>query len=142
MRALLLHLLPKVLFSRATGALCSLPLPRALRTPFFSWFARRYGADLAQIGDPLDSYRSMQAFFQRALREGARPVGNAPLVWPSDGRIVTSGPVRNGRIEQVKGRDYALADLLGDRDLAAAARAAKKGALRMRGILSFHITNK
>ena len=120
MRALLLHLLPKVLFSRATGALCSLPLPRSLRTPFFSWFARRYGADLAQIGDPLDSYRSMQAFFQRALRDGARPIGNAPLVWPSDGRIVTSGPVRNGRIEQVKGRDYALADLLGDRDLAAA----------------------
>lgn len=120
MRALLLHLLPKVLLSRLTGLLASLPLPTALRAPFFGWFARRYGADLGQMLAPLASFRSLQAFFRRELRPGARPVGATPLVWPCDGRVVTAGPIQEGRIAQVKGRDYALADLLADADLARA----------------------
>jgi phosphatidylserine decarboxylase len=41
-------------------------------------------------------------------------------VWPCDGRIVTTGVVRQSRLEQVKGRDYELADLLGDAELARA----------------------
>ncbi len=120
MRALLLNLLPKVLLSRLTGLLASIPLPRALRVPFFRWFARRYGADLGQVAAPLASFRSLQAFFRRELRPGSRPVGTTQLVWPCDGRIVTAGPIANGRILQVKGRDYSLADLLADADLARA----------------------
>jgi phosphatidylserine decarboxylase len=120
MRALLLHLLPKVLLSRITGLFASMPLPRSLRAPFYRWFAGRYGAALDQIAAPLDSFRSLQKFFQRELRSGARPVAASPLVWPCDGRIVTAGPVQNGRILQVKGRDYALADLLADDELARA----------------------
>jgi phosphatidylserine decarboxylase len=120
LRALLLNLLPKVLVSRATGCAASLPLPRSVRAPFYRWFARRYGADLDQLLAPLDSFRSLQAFFQRELRSEARPIATTPLVWPCDGRIVTTGPVRAGRIEQVKGHDYALADLLADGDAAAA----------------------
>ena len=30
-------------------------------------------------------------------------------MWPCDGRIITTGGVHDGRIDQVKGRDYALA---------------------------------
>jgi phosphatidylserine decarboxylase len=120
LRSLLLHLLPKVLLSRLTGLLASMPLPGPARAPFYRWFARRYGASLTEPAQPLRSYRSLQAFFQRALVEGARPVAHSPVVWPCDGRIVTSGPIRNGRIEQVKGQDYALADLLADAELARA----------------------
>jgi phosphatidylserine decarboxylase len=118
LRAALLTVLPKVALSRLTGLATATPLPRPLRAPFYRWFARRYGADLAQVDGELASFRSLSRFFQRALRSGARPVADGPLVWPCDGRIVTAGPVANGRIEQVKGRDYALADLLGDAALA------------------------
>jgi phosphatidylserine decarboxylase len=107
-----------VALSRLTGLLTSTPLPRRLRAPFYRWFARRYGADLAQVDGELASFRSLQQFFQRSLRAGARPVADSQLVWPCDGRIVTAGPIERGRIEQVKGRDYALADLLGDTALA------------------------
>ncbi|MGE3174046.1 MAG: archaetidylserine decarboxylase [Planctomycetota bacterium] len=117
-RAVLLNLLPKVVLSRATGLLTRLPLPGGLRGPFFRWFARRYGADLAQIDGDLRQFASLQQFFQRSLRAGARRIADVPLVWPCDGRIVTAGPVRQGRIEQVKGNDYPLADLLGDSALA------------------------
>jgi phosphatidylserine decarboxylase len=120
MRAALLTALPKVALSRACGALCSLPLPRRWRAPLFGWFARRYGAALAEVPAPLDTFRSLQEFFRRSLHADARPIAASGLVWPCDGRIVTTGPVQGGRIVQVKGRDYSLADLVGDPNLAAA----------------------
>jgi phosphatidylserine decarboxylase len=120
LRRILLTALPKVLLSRLCGWLCRMPLPHRARAPFYRWFANRYRAALAEAAEPLEHYRSLQEFFRRALVPGARPLGNGPLLWPCDGRIVTVGPVRDGRIEQVKGQDYALADLLGDAELAAA----------------------
>jgi phosphatidylserine decarboxylase len=117
-RRLLLTALPKVPLSKLTGLLTSLPLPGFLRGPAYRWFARRYGAELGDLNAELRSFRSLQAFFRRELREGARPVADAALVWPCDGRIVTAGPIDGERIPQVKGNDYALADLLGDAELA------------------------
>lgn len=119
-RRLLLTALPKVALSRLCGAVCAIPLPRRLRRPVYGWFARRYGAELSEAASAPEDFRSMQAFFRRPLRPGARPVADTPLVWPCDGRIVTAGAVCGGRMLQVKGRDYALADLLGDSALAAA----------------------
>lgn len=118
LRRTLLTVLPKVPLSRLCGLVTSLPLPRGLRAGFFRWFARRYGAALDDIDGDLRDFRSLQAFFRRPLRQGARPLGDADLVWPCDGRIVTAGHVQAGRIPQVKGHDYDLADLLGDADLA------------------------
>lgn len=120
LRRLLLTALPKVALSKACGLLCSAPLPRWLRPRLYRWFARRYGAELAEVEGDLHEFRSLQAFFRRALRPGSRPLASRQLVWPCDGRIVTTGTVSQGRIEQVKGNDYALADLLADEQLAAA----------------------
>ncbi|MFY9344138.1 MAG: archaetidylserine decarboxylase [Planctomycetota bacterium] len=120
LRNILFTLLPKVALSRACGLLCSTPLPRAVRSRLFRWFSARYGVNLDEAGvEPADC-RSLQLFFRRPLRPGVRPIAAAKLVWPCDGRIVSTGPVHGGRIEQVKGNDYALADLLGDAELARA----------------------
>lgn len=118
LRRLLLGSLPKVTLSRACGLVCSTPLPKGLRPRVFTWFARRYGAELTEIDGELATFRSLQEFFRRPLRAGARPVADAPLVWPCDGRIVTTGETRGGRIEQVKGNDYEVGDLVGDAGLA------------------------
>lgn len=115
---LLMTALPKVALSRTCGWLCSLPLPSRLRPRVYGWFARRYGASLDEADGDLASFASLQQFFRRALRSGVRPIAASDLVWPCDGRIVTVGTVTRGRIEQIKGRDYALADLLGDTALA------------------------
>lgn len=120
LRRVLLTALPKVALSRLTGALVSIPLPRAIRVRLFRWFARRYGASLEDLDGELDQFGSLQQFFRRGLRDGARPVADAELVWPCDGRVITTGAITAGRIEQVKGETYALADLLGNRELAAA----------------------
>jgi len=117
-RRLLLTLLPKVALSRLCGLATTIPLPTRLRGPLFRWFARRYGASLDDLDGPPEQFRSLQEFFRRSLRRGARPLADTPLVWPCDGRIVTAGRIVGTRIPQVKGRDYELADLLGDPVLA------------------------
>jgi len=118
LRSTLLRALPKVMLSRACGLLASTPLPLWARPRIYGWFSRRYGVQLGEVPAELVSFRSLQEFFRRSLRSGARPVADSSLVWPCDGRIVTVGAVTDGRLPQVKGRDYALADLLGDAELA------------------------
>lgn len=118
MRRLLLTLLPKVALSRLCGLVTAIPLPTRARGRLFRWFASRYGASLDEIDGPPEQFRSLQEFFRRALRPGARPLADTPLLWPCDGRIVTAGPIVGTRIPQVKGQDYELADLVGDVGLA------------------------
>ena len=110
----LLRLLPRNLLSRGAGRLASLRLPRPLVRAEIALFARAVGADLGEVRDPVDSFASLQDFFVRALREGARPVAPEPdaVVAPCDGAWGESGVVADGRLLQVKGRPYALADLV------------------------------
>ncbi|MCA8976360.1 MAG: phosphatidylserine decarboxylase [Planctomycetes bacterium] len=119
LRSALLTALPKVALSRACGVLTTIPLPRRCRAPLFRWFAARYGACLEDVEGDLACFRSLQQFFRRPLHADARPIAGADLVWPCDGRIVTTGSLSSGRIEQIKGQTYALVDLVGDAELAA-----------------------
>ena len=119
LRRTLLTLLPKVALSRVTGLLTDIPVPRPLRRAYYGWFSRRYGVNLDEVGVDLRRFRSLSRFFGRELRPDARPIApGAALVWPCDGKIVTSGPVEQGQIPQVKGQDYPLAELLIDAELA------------------------
>jgi len=119
-RRALLTVLPKLLLSRTTGLLTRIPVPGFLRPTAFRWFANRYGADLGEIDGELSDYATLAAFFGRRLRAGARPIADAPIVWPCDGKIVTSGPLTGDRLEQIKGQTYTLGELLADEGLAEA----------------------
>jgi phosphatidylserine decarboxylase len=116
-----LRIVPKNWLSRLAGHLASVPLPRPLRAPFLGLFGRSFGVDFAEVRDPLDSFPTLQAFFVRALREGVRPVDSDPraFVSPCDGAWGESGMIERGRLVQVKGREYSIADLLRDAALAA-----------------------
>jgi phosphatidylserine decarboxylase len=86
---------------------------------------RAYHVDMAEAAQT-DSfaYPSFNAFFTRALREGARHAegdGHA-ILCPADGRISQLGRIRGGRILQAKGRTYTVAELLADPARAAAYR--------------------
>jgi len=112
----LLRRLPLHALSRAAGRAAAWRLPSPLRAAACRAFARAVGADLSEVRDPLDSFDSLQAFFTRALAPGARPVDPAPeaLVAPCDGAWGEAGRIEAGRLVQVKGQTYSLADLLGD----------------------------
>jgi phosphatidylserine decarboxylase len=92
-------------------------LPKPIARSLVHWFARTYEIDTDAAGKPLHDYPSIGHFFTRDLREGLRPIeGN--LVSPVDGTLRNFGPVVDGRLEQVKGKNYTLARFLGDESYA------------------------
>jgi phosphatidylserine decarboxylase len=71
----------------------------------------------------MTAYASFNAFFTRALREGARPLAQAPWVCPVDGSISQFGAISQDQIFQAKGHHYTTTALLGgDAALAATFR--------------------
>jgi phosphatidylserine decarboxylase len=84
-------------------------------------FARKYEIDLAEAEWPLDQYKTLQEFFTRKLRPGARPVALASdaVVAPSDGVVCDAGVVSAGKLLEAKGSVFTLSDLLADGELAA-----------------------
>lgn len=93
-----------------------------LRQPVYRSFARLVGADLEEVELPLGDYPSLGSFFARRLTDDARPMAAAStdVISPSDGALAAVCPIDDGTLVQAKGKDYSLAQLLGDGELAAA----------------------
>ncbi|KAJ6551581.1 phosphatidylserine decarboxylase-domain-containing protein [Mycena capillaripes] len=106
--------LPLRNMSRLWGYVNSLELPIWFRPYGFRLYAVAFGCNLDEI-EPADlkSYPSLGAFFYRALKDGARPVADAVLVSPADGKMLHFGTIQDLRVEQVKGITYSLDALLG-----------------------------
>ena len=115
----LLYLLPKNAISRLAGRIASMRLPASLQRAEIRLFVRLAGVDLAEARDPIGVYDSLQEFFKRPLRDGARPINgdSQSVVSPCDGAWGAAGRIQGGTLVQVKGRTYSVADLLGDRSL-------------------------
>jgi len=112
---------PKRAFSTGVGLVARSPVPRFARRPLYASFARRVGANLDEVERPLTEYPTLDAFFVRRLKAGARPITTDPdvVVSPCDGTIAESGVAVAGRLMQAKGIDYKLANLIPDLDAAA-----------------------
>lgn len=113
-----LWLLPKNLISKIGGWIASIPWPGPLlrlQLRSYAWF---WGVNRDEVRDPLTSFRSMQEFFVRQLKEDARPIDPDPaaFVSPCDGAWGAAGTVADGQVLQVKGRPYSLAELLGSEE--------------------------
>jgi phosphatidylserine decarboxylase len=82
-------------------------------------FIEATGLDPSEAERPASEYRSLDDFFTRRLRPGARPVDRDPahLVSPADGRVLVYPRLAGGRME-VKGAKVTLSELLGDAAMA------------------------
>lgn len=114
----LLRFLPRNQLSWLVGQLAHLRLPPPLGGWSVRQFVRFFRIDPATASQPISSYRSIGEFFTRELAPGLRPLGLEP-VSPVDGAVRAAGAITGGMLEQVKGRRYPLAMLLGDEALAA-----------------------
>jgi phosphatidylserine decarboxylase len=85
------------------------------------WLWRRF-ADLDLADADRTQFCSMHDCFTRRLKPGARPIDPDPavIVSPCDAILGAHGTVCDAMALQVKGMPYALSDLLGDADHAAA----------------------
>ncbi|THH10570.1 hypothetical protein EW145_g1225 [Phellinidium pouzarii] len=105
--------LPLRNLSRFWGYLNSLELPVWFRPTGFRLYSSIFGVNINEIEHDLPHYKSLGDFFYRRLKEGVRPIDNAVLVSPADGKILHFGTVEGSRVEQVKGITYSLDALLG-----------------------------
>lgn len=114
--ALPLHAMVKrAAFSRWYGRRMDRPATAAKIAPFIA----DYGLDPAEFADPPASFASFNEFFYRKLKPDARPLADAPVVFPADGRHL--GFPQASAIDGVfvKGQRFDLGRLLGDDELAA-----------------------
>ena len=116
MYVLFLKLLPKNLLSRFVGFLASLRISKIA----IKWFAKRYNINLDEAARPISEYKTLNDFFTRTLKDGARPVAELDnkkaVVSPVDGKIAQWGKIEDGRMIQAKGRHYTVQDLIGNEE--------------------------
>lgn len=115
------YLLPQHLLSRLVGKLAETKTPW-LKDLLISRFIKQYQVDMSEAADSEPrNYTNFNAFFTRALNDGARPIceDDNTIACPADGAISQIGNISGGRIFQAKGQDYSLLTLLGgDREAA------------------------
>lgn len=119
---LLQYLLPHRLLSRGAYALARSRWP-LLKDTLIDLVVKRFGVDLDEAADPDPrNYPHFNAFFTRALKDGARCAPEDPrrLAHPADGKVSQAGQIRDGRIFQAKGHAFTAAELLGDEEYAQA----------------------
>ncbi|HEY8050382.1 MAG TPA: archaetidylserine decarboxylase, partial [Ramlibacter sp.] len=107
------YLLPKRLLTQLMGRLASMRAG-ALTQWMIRKFIAHYGVNMAEAAEPRpESYATFNAFFTRPLREGVRPLADAPFVCPVDAAISQYGPIEHDQIFQAKGHSYSTHALLG-----------------------------
>lgn len=96
--------------SRITGRFAQSPASRH----FIPRFARMYGIAVEEAEKELRHYSTLNEFFTRRLKPGARPIDSDEnaLVSPVDAMITGCGPIQQGTILNVKGQDYTIEELL------------------------------
>jgi len=114
------HAVPQHALSRLVGWLAATEIS-AIGQPFIQHFAKRYDIDmsLAEQAD-LARYPSFNAFFTRALKDGARPIDDRDdaVVSPADGAISQLGHIHGDAVFQAKGQSFSVEQLIGDHALA------------------------
>jgi phosphatidylserine decarboxylase len=114
------YLLPKQALTRLAGRFASARLG-GLTTWVIRKFVARYRVNMAEAANPdIAAYPTFNEFFTRALKDGVRPLSNAPLICPVDGAISQFGPIEQDQIFQAKDHRYSTTALVGgDAQLAA-----------------------
>jgi len=72
-----------------------------------------FRCNMSEVRDPLHSYPTLEAFFSRHLKDGARPISQVGMASPVDGKVMACGEVTSDQIEHVKGKTYSLSSFLG-----------------------------
>jgi phosphatidylserine decarboxylase len=98
------------------GRVADLQGPSPVLARAIDAFVGIYGVDMDEAVVPEAGFASFDAFFTRRLRPGARPLDPDPaaILSPADGRLEDLGAIDLDARLRVKGRPYAVAELLGD----------------------------
>ncbi|MFH4976920.1 hypothetical protein AB6A40_003629 [Gnathostoma spinigerum] len=103
--------------SRVFGSLGYLHIPVCMRSVLLGYYVRTFGCRMDEaLVEDLSQYSTFAEFFNRELKPVLRPISDAALVSPADGKVLQFGEVSNNRVEFVKGCDYEITEFLGPVD--------------------------
>jgi phosphatidylserine decarboxylase len=110
-----LRFLPRTTITRAMGQLADVRWSPSLGRAVVGAYSRVYDVRLDEAAQS-SGWPSFDAFFTRPLRAGARVVEAAAdaVVSPADGRLDSLGVIDDHSRFVVKGRPYAVEELVGD----------------------------
>lgn len=115
----MLRFVPKNYLSYFLGKLAGIGSPRPIAQWVIKTYADFFKVDLSAASQPISEYRSLADFFVRDLKSGLFEVPkDAQLVSPVEGTMRGWGKIRNGEIEQIKGKNYSVKDFLADSQFA------------------------
>ncbi len=107
------YLIPKHALTRYAGWRAN-KVEGAKTTKLIRNFVAKYRVDMDEAAEPnIAAYKSFNDFFTRALKPGARPLAQAPLICPVDGAISQFGAIAGDQLFQAKGHRYSTTALLG-----------------------------
>lgn len=110
--SLLQYPLPQHTLSRLTGKFGECD-NRWVKSTLINAFIKRFNVDMSQALEPDPStYATFNAFFTRALKTDARPLGEG-ILSPADGTLSQYGRLQAGQLVQAKGHTYSAQTLLG-----------------------------
>ena len=108
------YLLPKYRLTAFAYRLARVRLA-AVKDVLIRGFVKLYGIRLDEVsGRVPGDFSTLNDFFVRELKDGARPIDPDPkvIVSPADGTLSQAGTLRGNRMLQAKGIDYTLEELL------------------------------
>lgn len=111
--AQILRAVPRARIGRAIGRIADRRWPPAIGRAVVGLYSRAYRVALDEC-EP-GTWPSFDAFFTRRLRPAMRPLASdtSAVLSPADGRIESSARIVDRSTFVVKGRPYAVADLVG-----------------------------
>ena len=111
---LFIRALPKKKLSYLTGRVVRVKRPRWLARFAANTFAKYYSLNMNEAEFPIESYQCLGDLFTRRLKEGVRPISDAPLVHCADAEITEKGLIAEGQLVQAKGSNYSIEQFLYD----------------------------
>jgi len=114
------YLMPKRAMTALAGQIANADGGR-LTTFIIRRFVKHYDVNMEEAVNPdIQSYRTFNDFFTRALLAETRPIADADYICPADGIVSQLGVVSGDEIFQAKGHNYSASALVGgDKALAA-----------------------
>ncbi len=111
-----------ILASKLMGAAARVKMTPSVGRFAVSTYAKMFGVNLRDV-DPLvleEGFETMDAFFTRPLRAGARSIDRSPtvVVSPCDGELREVSPIERVTEVVAKGHSYSIGELLADQELA------------------------
>lgn len=106
------YLIPQQQLSIGFGLLASIKNP-TIKNYFIRRFIKKYGVNMSEaLFESPQHYATFNDFFIRKLKPDCRPISQADIICPVDGRISEIGRISQGQLLQAKNWYYSVENLL------------------------------